>query len=75
MVNDTAQVRLPKCKACGYVLRKKLEEKDGQWWFVVHCAHPHIVNDPAHSEGLSVRQAYRKGRCSTLCPLINTDGD
>ena len=75
MVNDTSQVRLPKCKTCGHVLRKKLQEKDGQWWYTSHCVHPHITNDPTHSEGLSVRQAYRKGRCSTLCPLLNQEGD
>ena len=73
MVNDTAQVRLPKCKACAHVLRKNLEEKNGQWWYTAHCTHQNIVNDPAHSEGLSVRQAYRKGRCSTLCPLLKEE--
>ena len=76
MANDYGQLRPPMCKKCGNVLRNNLPEKDGQWWYTVHCAHPHITNDPAHSEGLSVRQAYRKGRCSTLCPLIcNKEGD
>ena len=77
MVNDTnsglASACLPKCKTCGHVLRKKLEEKDGQWWYTAHCTHPHITNDPSHVEGLSVRQAYRKGRCSTLCPLLKQE--
>ena len=75
IANGLIYARLPKCKACGYVSRTNLEEKDGQWWYTVHCTHPHIVNNPAHSEGLSVRQAYRKGRCSTLCPLLNQEGD
>ena len=75
MVNYTEQVRLPKCKTCGHLLRNVLEEKEGQWWYTANCVHPHITNDPKHSEGLSVRQAYRKGRCSTLCPLIVKEGD
>ena len=73
MANDSGRSRLPKCKACGYASRTNLEEKEGQWWYTAHCTHPHIVNDPTHSEGLSVRQAYRKGRCSTLCPLLNQE--
>ena len=76
MVNELGAAHLPKCKTCGYVLRKNLQEKEGHWGFVVHCTHPHITNNPTHYEGLSVRQAYRKGRCSTLCPLIvNVEGD
>ena len=75
MVNDTEQAHRPKCKACGYALRTNLDEKDGQWWYTAHCGHTHIVNNPTHAEGLSVRQAYRKGRCSTLCPLLNQEGD
>lgn len=70
IANGLASVILPKCKACGYASRDKLDEKEGQWWYTVHCTHPHIINNPAHSKGLSVRQAYRKCRCSTLCPLL-----
>ena len=73
--NDSGQLRPPMCKKCGHVLRNNLPEKEGQWWYTAHCSHPHIVNNPAHTEGLSVRQAYRKGRCSTLCPLLNQEGD
>ena len=73
--NGLVYARLPKCKTCGYASRTNLPEKEGQWWYTVHCTHPHITNDPSHTDGLSVRQAYRKGRCSTLCPLLKQDGD
>ena len=73
--NDSGRSRPPMCKKCDHVVRIKLEEKEGQWWYTAHCTHPHITNDPSHAEGLSVRQAYRKGRCSTLCPLLNQEGD